>query len=42
MTKEKAKRILDYLIQKNMGFIFLESGELVDREFLQNIINKGV
>lgn len=39
MNYEKACRVLDYLIIKNMGFCFLENGEMITREYCEKIIN---
>jgi len=39
MTKELAKKVYKHLIDHNMGFCFLENGELIDREYCLSIIN---
>jgi len=39
MTRQKAKKIYNYLLEKSMGFCFLEDGTFVSREGLLKIIN---
>lgn len=42
MTKDEAKKILDYLTSKNMAFCFTPNGELVSREQCEAILDEGI
>ena len=39
VNKETARDALDYLIEKNMAFCWLENGRLLSREDCEKILN---